>query len=58
MDWFLYDNGLRHERVKCLRESGTRVLTLLYKNITMKDDKYLCYKANRDVVENQLSKIW
>ena len=18
MDWFLYDNGLRHERVKCL----------------------------------------
>ena len=24
MDWFLYDNGLRHERVKCVMEFSRR----------------------------------
>ena len=28
MDWFLYDNGLRHERVKCWRNIQ-RALELL-----------------------------
>ena len=23
MDWFLYDNGLRHERVKCASHSNS-----------------------------------
>ena len=25
MDWFLYDNGLRHERVKALQRSNCRI---------------------------------
>ena len=30
-DWFLYDNGLRHERVKM--DSGTDVSLIIWQNI-------------------------
>ena len=26
MDWFLYDNGLHHERVKCFGPSGAKLI--------------------------------
>ena len=34
MDWFLYDNGLRHERVKCFCYKMPNTLVLLSYNVT------------------------
>ena len=39
MDWFLYDNGLRHERVKGinrLRKETNRLLSKGMSNISLK----------------------
>ena len=41
MDWFLYDNGLRHERVKSLQNFIFSMLPFLRKN----ESKVICFKS-------------
>ena len=46
MDWFLYDNGLRHERVKDVRMWGCRSSDskVWFMNMVRDFDKYLKMK--------------
>ena len=45
MDWFLYNNGLRHERVNWILTHYSRVLLFLYPLKTLENLKVFCFQG-------------
>ena len=48
MDWFLYDNGLRHERVKSYVVEIPILVNLVI--ITLSNDRLYCMPLNNFIV--------
>ena len=53
MDWFLYDIGLRHERVKSNHQLYT-ITTWSTKNLSLKTDKFLPMRRRPVIITNFL----
>ena len=52
MDWFLYDNGLRHERANKFSQKKAKqeILSRQQKSTKKGSEKYLIFKPNRILV--------